>query len=144
MIKGIHHIGITALNINRLIKFYTEMFDAKIIKEGGWKRDDKKFNRSVGLSKTEVRIVMLSIGDTYIELFEFAKDAEEIPTKTILTKGFTHIAIEVENARKEYTRLEEAGMPFIEEPFLTPKGSTFAYGQDPEGNIIEIIQLPAP
>ena len=79
MIKGIHHIGITALNINRLIKFYTEMFDAKIIKEGGWKRDDKKFNRSVGLSKTEVRIVMLSIGDTYIELFEFAKDAEEIP-----------------------------------------------------------------
>ena len=94
MIKGIHHIGITALNINRLIKFYTEMFDAKIIKEGGWKRDDKKFNRSVGLSKTEVRIVMLSIGDTYIELFEFAKDAEEIPTKTILTKGFTHIAIE--------------------------------------------------
>ena len=41
------------------------------------------------------------------------------------------------------TRLKAAGMEFNGSPVKFGDGSIFTYGRDPDGNIIELLEIPA-
>jgi catechol 2,3-dioxygenase-like lactoylglutathione lyase family enzyme len=70
------------------------------------------------------------------------------PDTALLTRGWAHIALEVEDLDGTYPRLVEAGASGVWEPRQAPEpGARMAFVHDPEGNLIELIErdvLPEP
>ncbi len=142
MTRSLHHAGITTQDLSRLARFYAHAFGAKIVREGGWDADSDGFNGAVGLRGQAAKIALLQIGDAFIELFEFEKLSSGQAVSTIHQLGLTHLGFVVDDAAAEYERLHALGVPFNTPPFTAPSGGMFAYGRDPDGNIIEIFQPP--
>ena len=123
MIKKIDHIAIAVHDLDSSLKFYTDVLGLE----------------NAGIEKVEdqkVRLAMLPIGDTRIELLE--STTEDGPIAKFLEKkgeGMHHIAFRVENLDGELIRMEEMGVELIDKipktgadgnrvAFLHPK-STF-------------------
>lgn len=144
MIKGIHHLAIATPDLDRLVSFYRTLFDGEIVKEFAWEAGNEAFNARLGLADSAGRIVLVGFGQMLIEFFQFSLPASA-PTdglRSVAKSGFSHVCFEADDCQAEYDRLSEAGMPFHATPLKMPAGGIFAYGRDPDGNIIEILQRP--
>ena len=64
------------------------------------------------------------------------------PKRPVNDHGYTHICLQVSDIASEYERLKGAGMTFNAEP-VDLGGETCAYGRDPFGNVIEILERKA-
>jgi catechol 2,3-dioxygenase-like lactoylglutathione lyase family enzyme len=66
------------------------------------------------------------------------------PNAALLTRGWGHIALEVEDLDETYLRLLAAGASGVWDPRPSPQpGVRMAFLHDPEGNLIELIQRGA-
>jgi catechol 2,3-dioxygenase-like lactoylglutathione lyase family enzyme len=60
-----------------------------------------------------------------------------------LTQGYGHWALTVADVDQEFKFLVSKGATVVSAPAAAVQpGSRFAYVKDPEGNLIELIQLP--
>ena len=144
MAFSFHHAAITTHRYHELLSFYTELLGAALERETSWQQGQVELDARTGLKNSEGRVAVLSLGAAKIEIFEFKHPSPpDRPATTLAHKGLTHIALSCEDCVAEYTRLKAAGMKFNAEPWLTPAGGIFTFGNDPDGNIIEILQ-PAP
>ena len=67
------------------------------------------------------------------------------PSEAILTRGYGHVCLRVDDVDAGYARLLEAGAVGIAPPGASPmSGLWLAFVADPEGNLIELIARPAP
>ena len=142
MIKGIHHTGMATRNLDRLCAFYCDHFHGRVLVEFSWDTDNRALSERLGLEQSAGRLCMLGFGDTRLEVFEFS-DPVILPegARSVAAPGLSHIAFEVDDAKAEFARLSEV-MEF-HAPLLTmPAGGVFAYGRDPDGNVVEILQPP--
>ena len=64
----------------------------------------------------------------------------DIPTKHT---GYTHMALEVDNAEQTLSNLKALGIPLSQEPMNHPTGRSF-FIRDPDANVIEFIESPKP
>lgn len=142
MTASLHHVGVTTSDLDRLAAFYVAAFDAKVIRQSGWGKEDGAFNAAVGLREQGARIALLQIGSAFLELFEFEAAPEGARPLSIHTPGPTHIGFLVEDIQTAYKRLTDMSVPFHTAPFQGPAGGWFAYGKDSDGNIIELMQPP--
>lgn len=60
----------------------------------------------------------------------------DIPTKHT---GYTHMALEVDNAEQAINDLKEMGIPLSGDPMEHPSGTSF-FIRDPDANVIEFIE----
>lgn len=144
---GLHHIAVSTPDIERITAFYHEALGFERESEitcwksgttaGGWVDD------VTGLKNSSGRAVMLRKGNIRIEFFEF-----ESPKPTLLSDrrvcdyGYTHICLTVDDMDAEYKRLKDAGMGFHARPPKNPLGGLRAiYGRDPDGNVIELLEV---
>ena len=58
--------------------------------------------------------------------------------------GITHICLDVTDIDEEYERLKAAGMLFHCPPQDVGDGVRCTYGCDPDGNIVEIVEVSNP
>ncbi len=56
------------------------------------------------------------------------------------TRADVVLVVEVDDARAEYRRLEEAGVRFLAEPYEPPWGGCRFFCVDPDGYLVEIEQ----
>ena len=89
--------------------------------------------------KAAARAVMLRLGDSHLEIFEFSSPAPKPgdPDRPACDHGITHICLEVRDSQAEYARLKAAGMRFHAPP-QAQEGGFVTYGRDPDGNIVEL------
>ena len=127
----IDHLGIATRSIDEALKFW---------------------QNALGLEKThtetveeqKVRVAMLPIGDTRIELLE--PTSEDSPISKFLEKrggGIHHIAIEVEDIRQALAGLKSAGMRLIDEsPRIGAEGClvAFVHPSTTNGVLLELTQ----
>jgi methylmalonyl-CoA/ethylmalonyl-CoA epimerase len=92
----------------------------------------------------KVRVAMLPIGDTRIELLEAT--AEDSPIAKFVEKrggGIHHIAVEVENIEESLAKLKAEGMRLIDE---TPRVGAenclvaFVHPSSANGVLLELVQ----
>lgn len=145
--RTLSHFGISVPNIEKAVKFYTEVMGWNIImKPTTIKKDDSAIgimcNDVFGDNWTEFKIAHLSTGDKIgVELFEFPNN---IPTEKEFKywrTGLFHFAVQDPDIEGLTKRIVEAGgkqrMP-IREYYPGEKPYKMVYVEDPFGTIFEL------
>ena len=144
LIRGIHHIALHTRNFEAMVEFYKSAFRfVPVIEEFAWENNDV-VDKTLGLNGSAARMLMLAAENCYIELFQFsAPPARSGGPAAPKDHGYTHFAIDVQDLDLEYERLVSIGMIFNTSP--PPKAETprCVYGADPDGNLIELLEVPA-
>jgi glyoxylase I family protein len=127
--RGIYHIGIPVNDIERAVKFYTEVLGMSVAKLN---RDDM----GEGLARAELRS-----GDSMVVLFQRPAPLEKNALKE---DGATHHAFVVDN--EDFDRaareMREKGVRLHSVPEVErPSGRGF-YFFDPDGNLLQLYAPP--
>lgn len=139
MIRGIHHVALNTQNFEEMYNFYKDVLGFEPACDiGGW-ANEARFDAVIGLKDSVARTCMFKAGNAYLELFEYsAPAAREGEPLRPCDRGYTHFALDVTDIEAEYDRLAAAGMRFMAERPGDFGDIKAVYGQDPDGNLIEI------
>jgi methylmalonyl-CoA/ethylmalonyl-CoA epimerase len=127
----IDHIGIATEGIERAARFYRETLGLEIgvIEE---------------VSEQKVRVAMLPLGESRIELLEAT--SEDSPISKFLEKrgpGIHHIAVKVDDIRAALDKLKRSGARLIDEEPRTGAGGclvAFVHPSSTGGVLLELVQ----
>jgi glyoxylase I family protein len=146
MIIGVHHTAISTPDLERLKTFYCELFGLEEVLRSSWEQGNDRIDSVVGLTGSAARCVFLRGGNTFLELFEYTHPTpkQRDPQWRVCDHGLTHVCFEVTDIYGEFERLVSAGMRFQSDPPPADEHLPLyaAYGFDPDGNIVELIQFP--
>lgn len=139
MIHGIDHTAISVPDLPEAIDFYCGTLGFEIESESGWPRGAKRVDRLVGLADSASKVVMVKLGATRIELFQYESPMARPRDSDfrVCDHGITHICLAVSEIDQEYARLSKAGVRFNSPP-IDVGTSICAYGRDPFGNVLEL------
>ncbi len=150
MVRAVDHINIVVTNLERAVRFYTEVLGFRKTKEayleGGW------IDLIVGLSgvRGHVAYVVAPAGEPRIELLCYEAPKGEVLSvnSQANTVGLRHIALRVDNMAEAVARLRTAGVTLFSEPVRVPSGvvqhdageKTLVYFLDPDGVVLELTE----
>jgi glyoxylase I family protein len=148
-IKRFRHVAVVANDLSKLVDFYTQILGFEVKRRYEIKSAD--FQNGVGVPGAEAMGVHMTIPNSNVELemFQFTAPLMNVsgPPQPANQPGYRHMALIVDNLQDAYSELKSNGITFLSEPiiFKEPKevaGFQFVYFRDPEGNIVELNQLP--
>lgn len=144
MIRGVHHTAISTGNMDRALAFYRDLLGFRVLSDGSWQKGAEQIDRIVGLKDSAARVAILQAGNVFIELFQYESPTPHPgdPRRPVCDHGITHLCLDVQDVDAEYQRLKAAGMTFHCPPQAVGRGIKTTYGRDPDGNVIELQQLP--
>ena len=127
----IDHIGIATRGIDETARFWREVLDLDI-------------TETEVVAEQKVRVAMLAIGESRLELLEAISD--DSPISKFLEKrgpGIHHIAVRVDDIRGALARLKQYGARLIdEEPRMGARGClvAFVHPSSTGGVLLELVQ----
>ena len=127
----INHLGIATKGIDEALKFWQDALGLENV-------------HTEIVEDQKVRVAMLPIGETRIELLE--PTSEDSPISKFLEKrggGIHHIAVEVEDIEASLKKLKAEGVRLIDEtPRIGAEGSlvAFVHPSSANGVLLELIQ----
>ena len=130
----IDHIGIATRGIEAAITFYRDTLGLDV-------RETEE------VPEQKVRVAMLPIGESRIELLEATSD--DSPIARFLEKrgpGIHHIAVRVEDIRGALANLREKGARLIDEQPRQGAGGclvAFVHPSSTGGVLLELVQKPS-
>jgi methylmalonyl-CoA epimerase len=134
MIKAIDHIGIMTNDLEKSVKFYTDVL--------GFSIATKMEMAEAGLS-----VVFVEKAGSKIELMEYrGKNAPKRSKGVEIAVGGqsipinNHISFSVDNIDDTVTEFKEKGVIFILEPMELEGGMKLASFKDPDGVLIELVE----
>ena len=129
----INHLGIATKGIDEALKFWSDALGLE--------------NMHIEIVEDQkVRVAMLPIGESRIELLEPTSD--DSPISKFLEKrggGIHHIAVEVEDISASLAKLKSKGMRLIDkEPRIGAEGClvAFVHPTTTGGVLLELVQIP--
>ena len=142
MIRGIHHTAISTGDLERSVSFYRDAFGFEQIMDFAWPEGTANMNATHALDETAGRVVLMRLGSSMIELFQFETPEPRPvdPARPLCDHGITHLCMEVADIDKEYERLKDVGMTFHCPP-VQNGDARMTYGRDPDGNVIELLEF---
>lgn len=145
-ILGFHHVAISTPDLERLAAFYCGLFGFERVLDFEWSAGADAFDRMLAVDGTAARVAMLRTGNSFIELFEFSAPAPRrcAGDRPVIDHGLTHICIAVDDAVAECARLEAGGLRLHCPPIRSGLPVTGTYGRDPDGNVVEILEVGDP
>ena len=148
MIHGIHHVALATGQLDEMVDFYGSVLGFELIYRSGWEKGSVEIDDLVGLSDSAARTAMLRSSSVFVEMFEYSSPAGKAgdPDRPVCDHGYTHFCLWVSDIDAVYERLLTAGMRFHCPPHPAPDPPAAAvrsvYGRDPDGNVIELLELP--
>jgi methylmalonyl-CoA/ethylmalonyl-CoA epimerase len=127
----INHLGIATKGIDEALKFWGNALGLENV-------------HTEMVEDQKVRVAMLPIGESKIELLEAT--SEDSPIAKFLEKrggGIHHIAIEVENIEESLAKLKREGMRLIDEKPRTGAENclvAFVHPSSANGVLLELVQ----
>lgn len=139
--RSFSHVGITVSDFNRAVRFYWDVFGCPLV--GVADTDPERVRTFFGVGAPAPRCTIGWIrvpGGGVLEIFEFQpqRPPEPGPWNRV---GLTHFCFDVRNTRKWYDYLKAKGVECVSEPEVSPRGHSFFFVKDPDGNLIELIDL---
>jgi catechol 2,3-dioxygenase-like lactoylglutathione lyase family enzyme len=139
MILGVHHAAIAVPDLAAGLDFYAGVLGFEICSKADLPPGFKPISTAFGIENAACRVRMIREGNSYLELFEFEESLPAEASRPVNRIGITHIALATDDAEADYKRLEGEGVVFNAPLFGAPP-SRFAYGRDPFGNVIELLE----
>jgi methylmalonyl-CoA/ethylmalonyl-CoA epimerase len=127
----INHLGIATKGIDEALKFWSDALGLENV-------------HTEVVEDQKVRVAMLPIGESRVELLEPTSD--DSPISKFLEKrgpGIHHIAVEVDDIEASLARLKSQGMRLIDEtPRIGAEGSlvAFVHPSSANGVLLELVQ----
>jgi catechol 2,3-dioxygenase-like lactoylglutathione lyase family enzyme len=139
--RSFSHCGITVSDFNKAVQFYWRVFGCPLV--GVADTPTERVQRFFGIEAPAPRckIGWLRVpGGATLEIFAFEPrlPPAEIPWNRV---GLTHISFNVRNTQKWYDDLRAKGVECVSTPERSPRGHTFFFAKDFDGNLIEMIDL---
>lgn len=140
-VRSLSHVGVTVSNFEKAVRWYHEIFGCYLISELHLDVEQvENLYELYGLKDTSIRIGFLRFPKGgVIEIFEFSPTLEKVKIQWN-RPGLTHVALDVKNIHKVYKSLKTKGVHFFSEPQRN-NGSDWVFLKDPDGNLIEIMDL---
>ncbi len=139
--RSFSHAGITVSNFNKAVKFYWEMFGCPLVGVADTPPDRVRTFFGVTGAAPTCKIGWIRVpGGGVLEIFEFQpqQPAGPVPWNGV---GLTHISFNVTNLQKWHDHLAAKGVEIISTPERSPRGHSFFFVKDFDGNLIELMDL---
>jgi catechol 2,3-dioxygenase-like lactoylglutathione lyase family enzyme len=139
--RSFSHVGITVSNFNRFVQFYSDVFGCRLVGVADTPPDRVRtfFGVDGQLPRCTIGWVRVP-GGGILEIFEFQPQLPPaaIPWNRV---GLTHFSFNVRNTDRWYAYLTSKGVECVSRPERSPRGHTFFFARDFDGNLIEMIDL---
>ena len=119
-----HHLHIICKDLEKMITFFTETLEAKLVMR-------KKFGTADGAS--------LDLQGTTVNLRVSREDETIVGDASQSSYGYDHIGLQVEDIETAYTELQAQGFSFLVPPTDIPN-LKMAFFKGPEDITIELVQ----
>ena len=142
-VQKIRAISSTVSNIERSLDFYTSAFSFKLVDY--LTLDGSYYSKLEGIQPTQIRLVVLQLGEEQIELKEYLDvTGKPIPQDSQSNDlWFQHLAIVVSDIDRAYEHLQSFEIEPISSGLQTlPNGIRAFKFKDPDGHDLEIIWFP--
>ncbi len=101
--KGINHVGIAVVDMDKTVSFYTEVLGLSM-------------SREYNIKARNLRIVFLQVGNQELELLQYDYvEPSEKGQRAHKNQGINHIALEVDDIKSYIPKLKEQGVEFIDQ-----------------------------
>jgi lactoylglutathione lyase len=124
MLQRIDHTAVTVSDMERSMKFYTEVLG---------------FVAHQTIDLPGLHIEYLKLGDSLLELFA-VKDAAGDPRRQIGQVGFQHLCLLSDDLEGDAARLKDKGVNFTTQPQAAEGVKKLAFFEDPDGVNIELVE----
>ncbi len=137
------HLGITVRNTRKTLDFYCNILGAKLLWDAGEPQQGFQTDTIFGMPGTRVLVSGIELHGIIVEFFEFLQPpaAENSYPDDYHRGGWKHLALEVANIEDEVAKLKEKGVYFRFPIQILPNGAKMTYFDDPDGIMLELIQL---
>ena len=140
-VRSFSHVGITVSDFNRAVRFYWEVFGCPLVGVADTPAERVRSFFGVEADRPSCRIGWVRVpGGGVLEIFEFRPDQPPAGVRWNRV-GLTHFSFNVRNTRKWYDYLVSKGVECLGPPERSPRGHTFFFAKDFDGNLIEIMDL---
>lgn len=151
MINAVHHFSFSVTDIEKTVRFYTDILGVKLQSRTRNKYDSlgtALFGKKWGVAQdhADLEIAVMKIGDTKVEFIEY-KDPKAQPFhQNPSIAGSAHVAFKVDDIESERKRLEAAGVEFhspinVFQETGKPEWK-WCYFRDPDGICLELVEQP--
>lgn len=142
MILGIHHLGIATTDLAEMVRFYRDVMGFAVVQQGEWSGNER-YDAITGLPGSAARSVMMRQQGSFLELFKYSSPLPRPgdANRPVSDAGITHVGLLVDDLDAEYVRLSAKGVRFHCEPGPPGPGMRGIYARDPEGNVVELIEI---
>lgn len=153
MIYDLAHININCTDIQRSIAFY-EKFGFEVVHVIAEDTKDLDpgldvMGGAAGYQGSHCRGVIMSLGDhprcwTKLELLQYTRPATgPEPRRDAFQVGYCRMAIRCKNIHEEVARLKAEGVEFESdvETSKTVGALSYAFARDPDGTLVELLEL---
>jgi catechol 2,3-dioxygenase-like lactoylglutathione lyase family enzyme len=164
-IRSFSHCGITVSSFNKAVQFYWDVFGCPLVGVADTPPERVRAffgvepstalgsspSTALGSSPSTAlgpgaplpacKIGWIRVpGGAVLEIFEFQP---QLPPAVVRWNqvGLTHISFNVRNTQRWYDYLVSKGVECVSKPERSPRGHTFFFAKDFDGNLIELMDL---
>ena len=139
MILGLHHAAVAVPDMSAALRFYCDLLGFEVAMEAEVPSGIDVMGDALGIKDSGFKVRMIKKGNSCIELFEFSVSEHGDTRRPVNRMGITHIALASNDIEADYRNLQDSGVGFNAD-LLGAAPSRFAYGRDPFGNVIELLE----
>jgi len=145
MLTSVNHTSFTVSDVERSVKFYTELLGMKLISLA--ERPQDFCEKVTGIPGARMKTAYVEGAGYNIELIQYiASPGKKLDTRNN-NVGSAHLCFNVDNLMEMYRDLKSKGVRFRGEVATVPagpnKGALLVYLLDPDDNNLEFIQPPS-
>ena len=139
--RSFSHVGITVSNFTRAVQFYWDVFGCPLVGVADTPPERVRSFFGVEGEAPSCKIGWIRVpGGATLEIFEFQPQRPPRPGPWNQV-GLTHFSFNVRNTARWYDYLVGKGVECLGRPERSPRGHTFFFARDFDGNLIEMIDL---
>jgi catechol 2,3-dioxygenase-like lactoylglutathione lyase family enzyme len=140
-VRSFSHAGITVSDFNKAVQFYWTVFGCPLVGVADTPPDRVRSFFGVPGDAPRCKIGWIRVpGGAVLEIFEFRPQhpSVSVPWNRV---GLTHISFNVRNLQRWYDYLVSRGVECVSRPERSPRGHSFFFAKDVDGNLIELMDL---
>jgi len=139
--RSFSHVGLTVSDFNKTVQFYWDVFRCPLVGVADTPPERVRSFFGVDAPAPRCRIGWIRVpGGGVLEIFEFTPQLPSAPVSWHRV-GLTHFSFNVRNIERWYDYLVSKGVECLGRPERSPRGHTFFFAKDMDGNLIEMMDL---